>query len=300
MAPEQMRSARDVDVRVDIWAVGAILFELVTGRQVFPGSTLPEICASVLDPRDVRVSELQAALPPGLAAAIDRALAKDRALRFKDVGELAVALAPYGSHKAQESRERIERGLTGKEFGAPRLAKDPTGRYVLGPNPRSTSKAGLSGSQSGAVASSEALTERPPGSSRSRTLALVFAVAAVACAVAAVLATNRVPLTASTAIPVAQDAPSRSRAPAAAAKPDPMAAPQPIDTESEPAARGASAPSVKAPAPAKAPPRHPYAGPTRPVATAPAASAPAPSASARSKKASLADAWDTSSFGPRY
>lgn len=299
MAPEQMRSARDVDVRVDIWAVGAILFELVTGRQVFPGTTLPEICASVLDPREVRVGELHSALPPGLAVAIDRALAKDPAMRFKDVGELAVALAPFGSPKAQESRERIQRRLTGNELGAPRLSKDPTGRYVLGPNPRSLSKAGLSGSQSGAVASTDAGAEPPSASSRSRKLALLFAAAALACAIAALIATKNVPETAAT-VPPAAGTPPREQVAIAAAKPAPLA-PPPAVPQSASASSAPPTPSPVAHVPVRAALRQPSAGQARPGASATAAApAPAPSASARPKKANLADAWDTSSFGPRY
>src|SRR5262249_5909243 len=45
MAPEQLRSPRDVDVRADVWALGAILFELVAGKPAFGGETLEEIRA---------------------------------------------------------------------------------------------------------------------------------------------------------------------------------------------------------------------------------------------------------------
>jgi serine/threonine protein kinase len=150
MAPEQMRSARDVDARADIWAVGAILFELLLGLQAFAGETLPEVCANVLNTRPPRVCEINPELAGALADVIDCCLNKDASLRFSDVGELALALAPFGSPKAQKSLERIERALTGKELGSASLARDPTGRYRVGPSsPRSSSKPGLKSTPTG-------------------------------------------------------------------------------------------------------------------------------------------------------
>jgi eukaryotic-like serine/threonine-protein kinase len=288
MAPEQMRSARDVDVRVDIWAVGAILFELVTGRQAFPGATLPEVCASVLDPREVRVSELNPALSPELAAVLDRALAKDRAQRFQDVAELAVALAPFGSPAAQASRESVERALTGKELGAPRLSKDPTGRYVLGTGARSTSRVSVSPSRTGAVTASAVA----PGARR-RKLVVPLAVAAIACALGATLLVEKPSTAVSAVVPTSAEVALNRAAPVAVS---PLAASvtQPSASVTQPAAPSAVVPPAQPLAPRR--PVH-VTPPRAPVASTPGA---APSASAaRSRKSGLADAWDPASFGPR-
>jgi serine/threonine-protein kinase len=118
MAPEQMRSAKDVDTRTDLWAIGTILFELLTGRQVFEGETLPEVCAAVLGDQPRRASELRPDIPEALDDLIARCLEKDADRRFQTVLELSEGLAPFGSAGAQESLLRIRRlGSTPPKIG---------------------------------------------------------------------------------------------------------------------------------------------------------------------------------------
>jgi serine/threonine-protein kinase len=94
-APEQMRSARDVDVRADVWAFGAILFELLTGHPAFDGSSLDEIRRAVASLEPATLERLRRDLPRGLADVVRRCLQKDRAARYADVAQLALALAPF-------------------------------------------------------------------------------------------------------------------------------------------------------------------------------------------------------------
>jgi serine/threonine-protein kinase len=97
MSPEQMRSARNVDARTDIWALGAILYRMLTGRTPFLGSSVTEICAAVsADPPDPP-SLFRPDLPPAFEAVILRCLEKSPARRFATAAELATALAPFAT-----------------------------------------------------------------------------------------------------------------------------------------------------------------------------------------------------------
>jgi serine/threonine-protein kinase len=97
MSPEQMRSARHVDARADIWSLGAILYKLLTGRGPFQVSNTAEIFAAVLDGRPARPpSTLRPDLPSGLEAVILRCLEKDPDRRYDTAIELLAALGPYG------------------------------------------------------------------------------------------------------------------------------------------------------------------------------------------------------------
>jgi serine/threonine protein kinase len=94
MSPEQVRSSKDVDYRTDIWSLGVILFEALTGRPPFVGSTTGAAAAIVADPppspRDLRPE-----ITPELEAAILRALEKDPRNRFQDVHALLAAIMPF-------------------------------------------------------------------------------------------------------------------------------------------------------------------------------------------------------------
>jgi eukaryotic-like serine/threonine-protein kinase len=129
MAPEQMQSARPVDARADIWALGVILYEVLAGRPAFGGESLPEVCLAVVNTEPWPVCELRPEVPEGLGDTIARCLAKAPEDRFTHVLDLAIALAPFGSSKAADSLRRVERVLTGGTL--PGLTPSPP-RYITG------------------------------------------------------------------------------------------------------------------------------------------------------------------------
>ncbi|AUX41844.1 protein kinase [Sorangium cellulosum] len=111
MAPEQMRSARSVDARADIWSIGAVLYQLLTCRVPFEATSLSELILMINGDPPPPPSTHRPDLPPGLEAAILRCLEKDTAKRFRSVAELASAIVDFGPPLAVASLERIERTL---------------------------------------------------------------------------------------------------------------------------------------------------------------------------------------------
>jgi serine/threonine-protein kinase len=208
MSPEQMRSARRVDARTDLWSLGALLYELIEGRRPFVAESFSEMCVKVAaDPPDPMV----APMPDGLAAVILRCLEKQPDDRYQSIAELAAALARFAREPREAALrvERIRRTLALR----PRLATPPPAATTAPPAPAPAAAAA-------APAFEEALTvPRPPR----RRLGLILAVAALV--VAAGFAVGLL---------ATRDGAAPAAAPAAA--PDAAAAPAPAVDAAMPAA----------------------------------------------------------------
>src|SRR5215471_14680002 len=107
MSPEQMRSTRNVDTRTDIWAIGVVLYELVTGHLPFQAASMPQLCGMILSEPPPAVRHWRPDVPPRFEALIMRCLAKDPRQRFSGVAELAVALADFAPAGSTHSVDRI-------------------------------------------------------------------------------------------------------------------------------------------------------------------------------------------------
>jgi serine/threonine-protein kinase len=119
MSPEQMRSAKFVDARTDVWALGIILYQLVVGHVPWEAETFTELCFKIAtDP----LPPFPSAQPAGFEGVVRRCLEKDPDRRFSDVHALAVALLPFAPAHAQplvESIGRVLRGQAGERSAMP-------------------------------------------------------------------------------------------------------------------------------------------------------------------------------------
>ena len=107
ISPEQLRSARSVDSRADIWALGAVLFRMVTGKVPFAAPSEAELVVEILHGKPRSARGLRDDLPEALEAIILRCLAKNAEDRFASVSDLASALEPFASGDGRQSVPRI-------------------------------------------------------------------------------------------------------------------------------------------------------------------------------------------------
>lgn len=152
MAPEQARGAPDVDARVDVFALGCVLFECITGRPAFTGRDALAVQAKILLEEAPRIEDLRSDVPPGLCDLVARMLRKDPTRRPANAAaikqELVAIAAGNGARRARTSERPL--GLTTGEqrllcvvmlsstrpaplhnAAAPTLASDSHGGSVL-------------------------------------------------------------------------------------------------------------------------------------------------------------------------
>ena len=110
-APEQLLSAGAVDVRADVWALGVILYEFLTGAMPFTAQTIAELATRILgeSPPDVRL--LRPEVPAGLASTVNQCLERDLERRIPNVAVLARRLEECAPPTSRISVDRIERVL---------------------------------------------------------------------------------------------------------------------------------------------------------------------------------------------
>ena len=131
MSPEQLKSSREVDSSTDVWSLGVVLYEAVTGRPAFRAETVPQVCAMIASDDPPLPSSLRADIPMQLERAIVESLQKkpEKRSRLVDLARSLVDLAP---ERARVSLERIE-AVLGEPEARPR---SPRPSQLLAPEAR--------------------------------------------------------------------------------------------------------------------------------------------------------------------
>jgi serine/threonine protein kinase len=163
MAPEQLRDAKTIDRRADIWAMGVVLYELLAGRTPFVAQNFAELFLAIFEHSPPPLHTFRRDLPAGLEEVVMRCLSRDAAARFQDVAELALALTPFARSGAHPSLDRIRHIV--------RTAPEWTHAEVESPLRRRSARrivaaAGLAagiGIAAAGIIGARVTTSRPPG-----------------------------------------------------------------------------------------------------------------------------------------
>jgi serine/threonine protein kinase len=251
MSPEQMRSSRDVDARSDVWALGVVLYELLTRRWPFEAESMPELCLKVVSDPPTPVTEFRPDVPRPMMEIIERCLQKDPAQRYENAAELAAALEPLAppASRVIVERARMAVGSTRVMTQDKSTLRSPQSAAVAQTPPPLTPAAWGSGR-----------AESPaPAQAKKRSPAPWIGVGAAAAAgVAAVVIYamhhSDAPVPPSTASAMSAPAPVPSAAPSVAATataPPPSAsvAPEPVASDATAAAACGGAAGRPGPAP---------------------------------------------------
>ena len=106
MSPEQIRATAEVHHPTDIWSLGAVLYELITGRSAFVADSVAQVWNRILETNPGPLAHYCPHAPAELQVVIDRCLEKDPGRRFGSVADLALALQVFAPSRARQHAQR--------------------------------------------------------------------------------------------------------------------------------------------------------------------------------------------------
>jgi serine/threonine-protein kinase len=116
MSPEQLASSKDIDARTDIWSLGTILYELLTGSPAFQADGLPQVCARIMAGTPDPIGHELRGIPPELEAVLVKCLRRYPDERYLSVADLAAALMPFARKISLVSAEAAIRIVQGSSL----------------------------------------------------------------------------------------------------------------------------------------------------------------------------------------
>jgi serine/threonine protein kinase len=168
MSPEQLRSSKSVDQRSDLWAMGVILYEMLSGVVPFNGESLGELFVAILEQPAVPLGHRRPEVPPQLVAVVHRCLERDPAKRVANAGELAQLLAPFAS-RAMSSVERIRSFSRSGNGSTVALAAAPPRPFTPGADASGSFSGSGSAVPVGAAISGSGVHAMPPMNAHAQT-----------------------------------------------------------------------------------------------------------------------------------
>jgi eukaryotic-like serine/threonine-protein kinase len=227
MSPEQIRSARDVDGRADVWSLGVVLYFMLTTKRPFDAESLLDLMTLIVHEPAPPLSAARPDVPAALAAVVARCLEKTPEKRFATTAELAAALAPLASPAMRALAAKVPVGVVAPpsddvDLSVPPVSRRASPAAAAAQEEQTAPVVARPGEPSGTLAGSIAAREPPPASAPRRLASKVVTAGVVLgllAGAAAVAFSSRSARRAEGAAPSSRATPTESTPPPAAPLP---------------------------------------------------------------------------------